>query len=112
MVNLLYGYHYNIYPIYVSTDDVGHSGCSRNRVYVILAHKTRSRMLFNPYKMYKKVRKTIRKHVSTRPSDYLIAPKHEILLDAAEIARIRKLKLETWLKFMDSILFVIGYYYQ
>ena len=98
MIHLLYGYHYFIYPIYVSTDDVGHSGCTRNRVYVILAHKTRARMLYNPRKMYKKVTKTIRKHVFTRPSDYLIAPKHEILLDASEIAQIRKFKLETWIE--------------
>lgn len=89
MIEFLYGYYYRIYPFYVSTDDVGHSGCRRDRVYVILAHKTKVKMLVDPYVIYNKIRKTIRSNVSTQPSDYLIAPQDEILLDAADVARIR-----------------------
>ena len=110
LIKLIYGYHYNIYPIYVSTDDVGHSGCTRNRVYIILAHKKRVRMLQNPYRMYKKIRKTIKKHIFTRPSDYLISPQNEILLDAAEIARMRKYELATPLKCILCLVFFFTSY--
>lgn len=93
MMEFLYGYYYHIYPFYVSTDDVGHSGCRRDRVYIILAHKTKVKKLVDPYVIYNKIRKTIRSNVYTEPSDYLIAPRDEIQLDAADVARIRKKRM-------------------
>ena len=93
MIELLYGYHYNLFIFYVKTSDVGHTGTSRDRVYIIMVRKGKVRMLHDPHKIYRKIVKTIAKHVATRPRDYLLASENEILMDAADVARIRKKKM-------------------
>ena len=93
MIELLYGYHYQLFSFYVSPADVGHTGTSRDRVYIIMIHKRKVRVVHDPYKIYRRIVKTISKHVSTRPRDYLLASQNEILMDAADVARIRKKKM-------------------
>ena len=93
LVQLLYGFWYLLFPFYVSTDDVGHTGAARNRLYIIMVHKNKVRMVHDPYKIYKMIVKTISKHIKTRPSDYLIASRDEILRDAADVAHVRNKKM-------------------
>ena len=93
MIIRLYGAHYALYPFYVSTCDVGHAGVARNRVYILLAHKERLKMLVSPYVVHKRIVATIRQAVQTQPQDYVFAQPHEILLDAGATAFTRGKKM-------------------
>ena len=83
---------YNIYPLYVDLDDVGHSGASRHRVYVILALKT-LRMIADPRQVYARVSATLRQTYTTRPRDYLNASVLEVQCEAMEASRASFAKL-------------------
>lgn len=89
MVELLYGFYYDIYPFRVSASDVGHSGTTRNRLYIIMVHKKHVKKVTDPYLAFFKITKTISQHVRTEPGDYLIATENEILRDAYDTAIIR-----------------------
>jgi hypothetical protein len=95
MVRLLYGKHYKIYPLYVQTADQGHTGSTRSRVYVVLAHRLRATMTFDIYDMYEAVSKHLEAHIRTKPSDYLVSSRQEVLLDAGDVARTRNKKFRT-----------------
>ena len=91
MIEFLYGCHYNIYPFYVDCADVGHTGCSRARVYIILAHKEHVELhVGDMYKLYDHIKDTIMKHVSTKPVDYLTATAGELIMEAQELAFQRR----------------------
>ena len=91
MVKILYGYHYDIYPFYVDCQDVGHSGCSRSRVYIFLAHKTHTQLLVQDMEgMYRQIVKAVRSHIGTAAVDYLTADRAEILMEAQDVAYTRR----------------------
>ena len=81
----------HIYPIYVATSDAGHAGCSRDRIYILLAHKEKVEQLVpDVEKIYHQISASIRKHVATRPSDYLTATAEEVLMEAQLLAHRRR----------------------
>ena len=82
----LVGDTYNIYPLQVKTDDVGHSGVSRNRLYVILVSK-QCQQIMDPVQLYSSVAKRNHSRFSTQPKDYMIADEFEVLCEAFETAR-------------------------
>ena len=87
MIQSLLGDMYGIFPLHVDMADVGHSGASRRRLYVILAHKQHCRMLASPTEVYDQVSKRIRAACHTKPSDYLTADTLEVQCEAMEVAR-------------------------
>ena len=95
LIELLYGDVYELYPIYLDVQDQGHAGASRPRVYIICAHRERVIPLVNVYDLYAKITKAIRKHIHTRPSDYLSAGHWEIMRDA-ELSASKSKKKKTF----------------
>ena len=93
MIHVVYGQHYNITRIRCETADAGHSGAARTRVYLILAHKLRVQQVHDPEGMYCFISQRIREEIRTFPSDYMIAPKHEVVAEMANIAFKRRLPL-------------------
>lgn len=86
MIKLLYGGHYNIKKLMTETDDVGHSGASRERVYLILSHKRKTVEIADPVAVYEKIRNFIRQSIQTTPSDYMVSSDSEVLREAAQLA--------------------------
>ncbi|CAE7725718.1 unnamed protein product [Symbiodinium sp. CCMP2592] len=84
----LLGDLYNIYPLQVKTDDVGHSGASRNRLYIIVVSK-QCEQLKDPVQLYNFVAERNRSVFSTQPKDYVFADEFEIQCEAFETARVR-----------------------
>ncbi|CAE7835498.1 unnamed protein product [Symbiodinium sp. CCMP2592] len=80
---------YNIYPLYVDLEDVGHAGVARSRVYVVVVTKM-YRVLANPQDIYEKVARELRLRFFTRPWDYLTASSLEVQCEALEAARLGK----------------------
>ncbi|CAE7029452.1 unnamed protein product [Symbiodinium sp. CCMP2592] len=76
ILNGLLGDAYNIYPLQVKTDDVGHSGVSRSRLYIILASK-QCQQIMDPGQLYSSVAERNRGRFSTQPKDYIIADEFE-----------------------------------
>ena len=91
MIELLYA-DYNLFPIFLDVVDQGHCGASRPRVYIIAAHKKRVTQVQCVFELYRRVTKSIRKHVRTSPSDYLISDHWEVMQEASVHAQKRKLK--------------------
>ena len=89
MIHKLYGYHYEIHPIYCRCADVGHTANTRNRVYVILVHKTNAHLVHDVQELYDAATDTIRSYVWTEISDYLVAEQWEIDMEVADLARTR-----------------------
>lgn len=94
IIHKLYGLWYNIFPIYVDPRDVGHSGASRARVYIIMAHKQKVAQRFDCRKMYARISAAMKALVATTPKDYFVADKIDIQLEAARVARVRKRHLK------------------
>ena len=91
MIEKLYGSHYDIHPLYCKTDDTGHSAASRDRVYVVLVHRQRAVLTVDIQSLYHRVAGKIRKLVQTEVSDYLVSGRWEILREAQDLARARRL---------------------
>ena len=91
MIEKLYGNHYDIHPLYCTTDDTGHSATSRDRVYVVLVHRQRAVLTVDIKSLYNRVAGKIRKLVQTEVSDYLVSGRWEILREAQDLARSRRL---------------------
>ena len=94
LIHMLYGKYYNIHPLMVDCCEQGHSGAARARLYVVLAHKTRTRPVQNVRKLYRAVARFIQSHVQTQPQDYMIASDYELALEAARTLHARKKKLK------------------
>ena len=90
MIEKLYGRYYNIDQLFVSPADQGFDGVARDRTYLVLARKGVVRQDFDLRDVYSRVTKYIKKHVTTEPCDYIIASRNDILLEAQEVARVRK----------------------
>lgn len=90
MLQKLYGRFYTMYPLFVKPSDLGHSGTARARVYVIMAHRYRLRQTFDCKTLYDLITSAMKSVASTKPSDYFIASKVDIRLDAERTAIVRK----------------------
>ena len=90
MIKWLFCLHYEIYILVCGVEDQGHDGASRDRIWIILAHRERTKMLFNPIELYKTVCQSIRTYVCTRPADYCVAPNVEIRVEAMHMAAVRE----------------------
>ncbi|CAK9089666.1 unnamed protein product [Durusdinium trenchii] len=104
IIHKLYGLWYNIFPIYVDPRDVGHSGASRARVYIIMAHKQKVAQRFDCRKMYARISAAMKALVATTPKDYFVADKIDIQLEAARVARVRKRHLKPKAVELDYLL--------
>ena len=93
MIRAMYAEHYDLYVLQCSAADVGHKGCRRDRLYCILAHKVRTRLVFQPRELYSKIAGVISANVATTPKDYFVATKTDIRLEAARLADQRGVPL-------------------
>ena len=84
---------YNIYPLKMDLADVGHSGVSRRRLYVIVVTK-HARMLADPTLVFQHISTHVRQFYRTEPKDYLIAGQLEVCMDALETARAQSFTSE------------------
>ena len=73
---------YDMWQIFTDMKDVGHSGASRPRTYVIFARKDRV-MLRSPVSLFETITERIAQVIQTRPRDYLTADQLEIDLGPA-----------------------------
>ena len=80
--------------MYVDVDDQGHDGSSRARVYIIMAHKIHTYSLFDAYELYATITATVRQHISTEPQDYFVSDRAERIMDAAQLARSRNIRMK------------------
>ena len=85
------GEDYQLYQFFVSPADAGYFGTQRSRTYIFFCHKRRCRHLCDIHEAYRKVTKTLRKHIYTEPHDYYVATDAEILVSAERVARCRKI---------------------
>ena len=81
---------YMMKRVFVDMADVGHSGASRSRVYIICILRS-LRMLADPVAVAESVFQVLRERFQTVPSDYMGASALEVQLEAAEVCRVRKL---------------------
>ena len=93
MLRAMFGEHYDIHVLRCDPSDVGHAGASRERVYVILAHNSRTRMITCPKELYNKIAGVISKHIATRPRDYFVASHLDVRLAEEDLALSRKRKV-------------------
>ena len=99
MIEYLYGSEYAIHPLLISAADVGHAGTSRDRLYVILAHKHHVKQICDVQGMLQHTTHVLRKVVQTTPQDYLFANAQQKRLEALHVARVRKIQYQprvTW----------------
>ena len=91
MLILLLSDMYNLFRVKVDMEDVGHSGASRKRVYIICALKT-LRTLADPVRVSEVVFEVLKGRFQTSPSDYMGASRLEVQLEAAEVCRVRHIQ--------------------
>ena len=82
---------YQLYPIYASSQDCGHAGVSRERLYIILRHIQSTDCIYDPMDLYHHIKTYIMARAQTLPCDYMIATGQEILLEALATAQKRKI---------------------
>ena len=90
LVSLL-GDLYDSWQLFPDLEDSGHAGSSRKRTYIIFALRGSYTMLANPVALYDQVSNVLKSQYRTCPSDYLTANNMEMLLEAAEVCRVRRL---------------------
>ena len=95
MIFKLYGKFYEIRVLTCSISDQGHNGASRMRFYLAMFWKGDVIEIYSIKVMYDKVTSYIKKHVSTKPSDYFVATTYDVALEAADVARARKKRCRT-----------------
>ncbi|CAE7276424.1 unnamed protein product, partial [Symbiodinium microadriaticum] len=84
MIETLYGRHYDIVQLFVSPADQGHAGVARNRTYLILTRKHVVRQVRDVTKVYTELSHHISSLVQTRPRDYLVASRLDLLMEVRE----------------------------
>lgn len=89
LIKACYGQHYQIFPMQVDVDQVGHSGACRMRVYCIMAHCSRTIQVYDPCQLYSEIVSKLRCYAATTPDDYFVATPLEIQLAANDLARTR-----------------------
>ena len=78
------------YQLFTEPASVGYAGTARYRTWVIGAHKDRTTCLFDPFQLAGQIKSGFTQNVQAGISDYLVASKAEILMEALEVARKRK----------------------
>ena len=78
------------YQTFSEPSDFGFGGLARMRTWVMCAHKDLTTCLHDPYELLEKIKHECQKHQTT-VSDYLIATKHEIMLESQELAKRRNI---------------------
>ena len=73
MVQKLYGRHYDLHPLNISPEDVGHAGVARARVYIVMAYRGLVTEHYDVQEMFRRVCQKMRQFVCTEPSDYFVA---------------------------------------
>ena len=89
IIELLWGEHYWIYTIYSEPKDLGHNGVSRPRIFILLLHKLKGKLLFDPRLLYCMIRDNVTQFVRTRPRDYFIASDRDVQHSAMRLASRR-----------------------
>lgn len=93
MIEKIYGRHYNIHPIYMDPSDLGHSGSSRARVYIIMVLKDEVVPTYDCNKMFREISHAMTQLVTTCPEDYFVADETDLRLEEARVARQRSIQV-------------------
>ena len=79
------------YQLMTEPADAGHAAMARLRTYIIGSHRERTACLYDPYLLQDRVSTSICAQVHTRPSDYLVAARDEVLQEAMAVAEQRRI---------------------
>ena len=90
-IAVLFDTDYYLWTLQADAAEAGHSGVSRPRVFVLMAHKTEAVMLHNPVEVFQQVTKEIKERVTTVPHDYFVATPREVAQEAMREAATRKI---------------------
>lgn len=82
---------YDFYQMYSEPSDFNYGGTGRFRTWVVGAHKDATVCKYDPFQMLSHIKEEFEKFPSTQPSDYLVASKHELQLEAHDLAERRGL---------------------
>ncbi|CAE7226224.1 desi2 [Symbiodinium sp. CCMP2592] len=74
---------YDFYQLYSEPANVGFSGLSRYRTWVIGSHRRHATCLHDPYLLQNKLTDAFQKHVAAGVPDFLVASSNEIALEAS-----------------------------
>jgi hypothetical protein len=91
VIDMLFGDFFFIWVIETNTEDVGHGGTQRPRLYFLFLNKTRGVCLEDPVTLFRAVSMHLKEHLSTEPADYLVATEREIQLEAMRLAALRSI---------------------
>ncbi|CAE8646942.1 unnamed protein product [Polarella glacialis] len=89
VITLLLGDHFFLWQLWVDAEDGGHNGVSRKRTFVICSHQDRTSCMYDPFELYAAIAARVKKHIATKPSDYVTATDDEILREASHVALVR-----------------------
>lgn len=108
-MNDILGESYHIYQLFVSPEDVGHSGINRRRTYLFCSHRETGRYVYDIYEAYAAVCAAIRTKPGTSPADYLVATPTQVAAEAMQVAHTRKktYKHASWLRLPHACFFEI-----
>ena len=82
---------YTFYQMYSEPEDVGFGGIARRRTWVAGSHDERTVCRHDLYDLQEILTNTFRDQIQTTVSDYLVANKNEVTLEAQHVARVRSL---------------------
>ena len=82
---------YQCYHLTCSSADVGHTGCTRDRTYLIFRYIQLTECLFDPQDLYLMISQEIQSKVRTEPKDYMIATREEITMETLATCRLRQI---------------------
>ncbi|CAE7248679.1 unnamed protein product [Symbiodinium sp. CCMP2456] len=91
MIRLLYGRYYHIQQLCVSPGDQGHAAVARDRTYLILARLGQVEQVHDPRLVYEQVSDNIKARARTRPRDYFVATRSQVIQEAQHTARVRNM---------------------
>ncbi|CAE8611240.1 unnamed protein product [Polarella glacialis] len=89
VITLLLGDHFFLWQLWVDAEDGGHNGVSRKRTFVICSHQDWTSCMYDPFELYAAIAARVKKHIATKPSDYVTATDDEILREASHGALVR-----------------------
>ncbi|CAE8720142.1 unnamed protein product [Polarella glacialis] len=89
VITLLLGDHFFLWQLWVDAEDGGHNGVSRKRTFVICSRQDRTSCMCDPFELYAAIAARVKKHIATKPSDYVTATDDEILREASHVALVR-----------------------
>ncbi|CAJ1446413.1 unnamed protein product [Effrenium voratum] len=81
---------YRMLQLFVTPEDVGHSGVARARTYIYLYDWRKLEYLHDVFELYSNISKEIRKVARTQPEDYMVSTALTRAADEMHMARTRK----------------------